>query len=60
MRRAHAYKEPERFELVFVKAALSRRPWGRGIVHTTFIILIMLAAAIVVVGIVLYERGRWH
>jgi len=29
-------------------------------VDTTFIILIMLAAAIVVVGIVLYERGRWR
>jgi len=24
------------------------------------IILIMLAAAIAVAGIVLYERGRWH
>jgi len=33
---------------------------GQGIVHTTFIILIMLAAVTVVVGIVLYERGRWH
>jgi hypothetical protein len=33
---------------------------GRGVVHTTFMILIMLAGSIVVVGIVLYERGRWY
>jgi hypothetical protein len=29
-------------------------------VQTTVIILIMLAAAIAVAGIVLYERGRWR
>jgi hypothetical protein len=33
---------------------------GRGIVQITIIILIMLAAAIAVAGIVLYERGRWR
>jgi hypothetical protein len=39
---------------------MNERASGQGIVQTTVAILIMLAAAIAVAGVVLYERSRWH